>query len=194
MAVAPLWLAAVLLVFLNVGLRRGELIRLEWSDVDLVARTLMVRHKGEVTTKSRRERVVDLNDLVVTTLREHRREMRTRLRSLPEHVFVTERGTPLGNNLNRAIGRVHRKAGIEGANVHSLRHTFGAQAVMAGVDLPTLQSLMGHSSITTTMIYAHVDRRHQAAAVNRLALGAPRPSADVASLAEERARRERETG
>ena len=193
-AVVPPRLLPVVIVFLNCGLRRSELVRLEWSDVDLTARTLAVRHKGEVTTKSKRERIVDLNDLVVQTLRDHRRQLRTRFRKLPSTVFVTGRGTPLRNNLLRDLKAAYREAGIGDANIHTLRHTFGAQAVMAGIDLPTLQLLMGHADIKTTMIYAHVDRRHQAAAINRLALGAPRPEADVTSLADERARRARESG
>lgn len=185
-AVIPRRLLTLVIVFLNCGLRRREAERLEWSDLDLTARTLTVRHKGEVTTKSRRERVVDLNDMALLTLREHRRAMRAKFRKLPRRVFVTKRGTKIGNNLLRDVKKAYAKAGIEGANIHSLRHTFGAQAVMAGVDLPTLKELMGHASITTTMIYAHVDRRHQAEAINKLALGAPRKTGDVIPLDRER--------
>jgi len=178
-AAVPRRLLAMVIVFLNCGLRREEAQRLEWSDVDLTSRTLTVRHHGEVTTKSRKERIVDLNDLAVRTLRDHRRAMRAKFRALPRQVFVTLRGTPIRNNLLRDIQAAYAKAGIEGANIHSLRHTFGAQSVMAGVDLPTLKELMGHASITTTMMYAHLDRKHRAAAVNKLALGAPQRTADV---------------
>lgn len=182
MEVVPDRLRAVVVTFLNTGMRRGELQRLEWSDVDLNGRFLVVRNKAEGHTKSRRERIIDLNDVLLETLRRHRRKTKAFFGKLPSRVFVTTLGTPLRNNLLRDVRRVYAEAGIEGANIHSLRHTFGAQAVMAGIDLPTLQQLMGHAEVTTTMIYVHVSRDHMRAAVNRLALGSPRRRAGVISM------------
>jgi len=193
MDAAPDRLRATLVTFLNTGLRKGELVRLEWKDVDLGGKYLVVRHKGDQTTKSRRERTVDLNELTVGTLRHHRRQVRAQYGELPRTVFVTKRRTPVANNLHRDIREVYEAAGIEGANIHSLRHTFGAQAVMAGMDLPTLQQLMGHSDVSTTMVYAHVDRRHTRQEINKLALGASQ-TADVASIAEARSEREAKAG
>ncbi len=63
------------------------------------------------------------------------------------------------------------KAGIVGATWHTLRHTFASRAVMAGVDIRTVQELMGHSTITMTMRYAHLSPAHLQAAVNRGSLG-----------------------
>ena len=74
-------------------------------------------------------------------------------------------------------------AGIESATVHTHRHTFGAHAAMAGVPMPTLKERMGHADIKTTMVYVHVDRQHQAEAVNRISLGTPRREANVVPLA-----------
>jgi len=179
MEAVPDRLRAVVVTFLNTGVRRGELQRLEWSDVDLNGRYLVVRNKAEGHTKSRKERIIDLNDVLLETLRHHRGEMKARFGKVPPKVFVTELGTPLGHNLLRDIRQVYASVGIQDANIHSLRHTFGAQAVMAGIDLPTLQQLMGHAEVTTTMIYVHVSRDHMRAAVNRLALGGRQREADV---------------
>jgi hypothetical protein len=63
-------------------------------------------------------------------------------------------------------------AKIEGATWHTLRHTFASRAVMAGVDIRTVQELMGHSTITMTMRYAHLSPAHLRSAVNRASLGA----------------------
>ena len=66
-------------------------------------------------------------------------------------------------------------AKIEGTTWHTLRHTFASRAVMAGVDIRTVQELMGHSTITMTMRYAHLSPAHLRAAVNRASLGALAP-------------------
>jgi hypothetical protein len=63
------------------------------------------------------------------------------------------------------------QAQIQGANWHTLRHTFASRAVMAGVDIRTVQELMGHSTVTMTMRYAHLSPAHLKRAVNRASLG-----------------------
>jgi len=65
-----------------------------------------------------------------------------------------------------------KQAGILGATWHTLRHTFASRAVMAGVDIRTVQELMGHSTITMTVRYAHLSPAHLRAAVNKASLGA----------------------
>jgi len=182
MKMVPDRLRAVLLTFLNTGIRRSELERLEWSDIDLEQRVLMVKHKGDEHTKSRKERVVDLNDIAVETFRHHRQEMKAKFRRLPQRVFVTERGTPMKNNLLRDVKAVYKSAGIEGAVIHSLRHTFGSQAMMNGVPLATVKEWMGHADVQTTMVYVHVDRNHKREAINRFNLGAPMPQGNVVPM------------
>ena len=64
-----------------------------------------------------------------------------------------------------------KQAGIEGATWHTLRHTFASRAVMAGVDIRSVQELMGHSTIMMTMRYAHLSPAHLRTAVNKASLG-----------------------
>ena len=64
-----------------------------------------------------------------------------------------------------------KQAGIEGATWHTLRHTFASRAVMAGVDIRSVQELMGHSTIIMTMRYAHLSPSHLRTAVNKASLG-----------------------
>ena len=69
---------------------------------------------------------------------------------------------------DRWFPEVCGKAKIKGLTWHCLRHTFASRLVMAGVDLRTVQELMGHKTITTTMRYAHLAPKHLADAVERL--------------------------
>jgi len=65
--------------------------------------------------------------------------------------------------------RITKKCGFpDVTKIHSLRHTFASHLVMAGVDLPTVKRLMGHSDIKTTMIYSHLADEHVDRAVERL--------------------------
>ena len=64
-----------------------------------------------------------------------------------------------------------KQAGIHGATWHTLRHTFASRAVMAGVDIRTVQELMGHSTIMMTVRYAHLSPAHLRTAVNKASLG-----------------------
>ena len=74
----------------------------------------------------------------------------------------------LDNTLDRLIA-VAKKCGFpDVTKIHTLRHTFASRLVMKGVDLPTVQKLMGHSDIQTTMIYSHLAQDHLSDAINKL--------------------------
>jgi len=72
------------------------------------------------------------------------------------------------------------QAGVPDFTWHCLRHTFASRLVMRGVDLRTVQDLMGHKSIVTTMRYAHLAPQHQADAVERLVQASSVGSTDTA--------------
>ena len=82
-------------------------------------------------------------------------------------VFCTSKGTP-HRDFRTTFMRVVRKAGIEDFTFHDLRHCFASRLVMAGVDLPTVQALMGHKNITMTMRYTHLSADHKQRAVAML--------------------------
>jgi integrase len=66
------------------------------------------------------------------------------------------------------FGRLTKKAGISDVSLHSLRHTFASYLVMGGVDLRTVQGLLGHSSLMVTEQYSHLSPDHRARAVGVL--------------------------
>src|SRR5262249_42637794 len=84
-------------------------------------------------------------------------------------VFTAASGRPwTPDGLTQAFRRACRRAGLEMLGPHVLRHTFASQAVMAGIDIPTLKELLGHKSITMTMRYAHLSPNHKRKAMETL--------------------------
>ncbi|CAM4473318.1 tyrosine-type recombinase/integrase [Corallococcus exiguus] len=165
----PEW-RAVLFVAIKAGLRQGELIGLQWNDLDLPRSTLHVRRtiwRGvEGLPKGGRERAVELPASVVDALKAHR-HLRGRF------VFCQEDGQPLTKGKMAApLSRALRAAGItrEVGQIgwHDLRHTYGSHLAMRGVPLKVIQELMGHSTIEMTMRYAHLSPDTRRAAVSVL--------------------------
>jgi len=88
-----------------------------------------------------------------------------------DFVFPHGDGGRLKTKLRRMLIRIAKDASVTDlTTLHALRHTFASQLIMKGVDLPTVQKLMGHSDIQTTMIYSHLAPDHLAEAVDKLSL------------------------
>ena len=79
-------------------------------------------------------------------------------------VFRNRTGTPY-RSFRTAFKQAVRKAGVEDFTFHDLRHTFASRLVMAGVDLPTVQALMGHKDISMTLRYTHLSSDHKQRAI-----------------------------
>lgn len=150
---------------LNTGCRKGELLHLEWSRVDFEHKffRLDARH-----TKSRKRRTIPLNDDACNAMRVLYDWCQANHPASP-WVFTGKTGarfTTFKTGFRNACAR----AGIDDFRIHDLRHTFASWLVMAGVDLYRVRDLLGHSSITTTEIYAHLAPDHLRDAVQRLPL------------------------
>jgi len=147
-------------VALHTGLRRAEQFHLRWAHVDFGTGILTVPR-----SKHGEARRVPMNDAV--------REV---LRGLPSRmkgpwVFPSATGeTPIDpkNFVRRVFLPALESAGVGDFHWHDLRHTFASRLVMAGVDLRTVQELMGHKTIAMTLRYAHLSPAHQLEAVQRL--------------------------
>jgi integrase len=156
--VTPLVLLAV-----NTGLRRGELLQLRWQDLELKARLLTVRGPG---AKSGQTRHLPLNSEAVGLLE----LWRAACADSRSFVFTGESGGPL-KDVKKAWTALVKRALIASFRFHDLRHTFASKLVMAGVDLNTVRELLGHSDIAMTLRYAHLAPEHEAAAVEKLVSG-----------------------
>jgi len=170
---SPPELADIWRFFVGTALRAGEVVNLEWRDVDIEGRRLHVR--AEVS-KSRRDRWVYYGDAVaaiVTRLRLHLAE-RPQTEAARRLVFVSPKGSPWGGRLSRKFRACRRAAGLpEGLDLHCLRHTAATHLIAGGADVKTVQRHLGHSSAMVTLdVYAHAweaNARRAAASLDDLA-------------------------
>jgi len=138
------------------GLRVSELTGLDWHDVELDARTLRVRGKGG------KERMVPFGEPAAQALQrwlEAWEGIRKRSPGSDEPVFLNYRGGRLGvRSVRRILDRYVDDAALaSGVHPHTLRHTFATHLLESGADLRTIQELLGHSSLSTTQRYTHVE-------------------------------------
>ena len=158
---------ALYILAVTAGLRQGELFGLKWKDVDTRRRALSVRRSivdaggyrgvAEPKTAAGRRRV-ELSDLAVNALREHRG--RCKATPHPEGwVFTDTRGGPLrrSNFLRRQWAPLLARAGLEGVRFHDLRHTSASLLLAAGVHPKIVQERLGHATVGITLdTYSHV--------------------------------------
>ena len=126
------------------GMRRGELINLLWSDIDLPNRLIRIRNKEDFTVKTMRPRTIPIN-----------KDLFRLIEGLPrrsDHVFVDRKGMPLkGGYVTKKFKQYIRSAGLsEQFHWHHLRSTFASYLVQSSTPLAEVQRLLGHSSVVTT--------------------------------------------
>jgi integrase len=147
------------------GLRCGEMMALEWKDVDLAKRQLTVERsdwKGHVTaTKGGRTRMVGLTRRLSAALQQYRHLKGRRVVSQTD-------GSPLTQKIVQDhIGRAARRANVR-EGVHILRHTFCSHLAMRGAPARAIQELAGHQDLTTTQRYMHLSPAALDAAIRLL--------------------------
>ena len=170
----------MLLTYLYTGMRAGECIPLQWKDVDLNKRTIWVNKKAilhhDYATHSGKQEIQDFcktksskRTIVITAglaaiLTEHKEEMKKRAAALglewmeDNLVFWNTRNKIVQyGNLKESLNKIYRKAGIEGATMHTLRHTYATRCFEAGVEVKSISSQLGHKEIKTTyQVYIHI--------------------------------------
>ena len=153
----------VFFTFLHTGLRRDELRFLEWKDIDFERKVIKIRYKDDWHPKTD-EREVPMNPHLCGLLQGMDNDVGRR-----GYVFRDNGKIWPTNKLRRRLMSITKKCGMpDVTKLHTLRHTFASHLVMKGVDLPSVQKLMGHSDIQTTMIYSHLSKEHLAVAVDKL--------------------------
>jgi len=147
LATSSPWLREFIIFALNTGMRQGEILNLEWQDVDFIRGTLVV-----MKSKHGTRRTIPLNVTVYELL------------ATKQAITGASRGlvfkTPKGNELKvRFLGRefceARDRAGIPDFRFHDLRHTFATRLVQRGIDLYKVQRLLGHKTNHMTQRYAH---------------------------------------
>ena len=150
-------LTTIVILAINTGMRKGEILSLNWNDVNLENKVLTVDFQN---AKSGNTRHIPLNTQAFNVLSDWQK-----LSGNIGYVFKD-------NNQQRILDfRYDWAALLEDANItdfrfHDLRHHFASKLVMASVDLNTVRELLGHSDLKMTLRYAHLAPEHKAAAVN----------------------------
>ena len=142
---------ALILFLYAGGCRISEALNVQWGDIS--DGWLKIRYaKGE------KERMVPLAPAALKALRIYRRE--SRLDS--SLIWLNYRGEPLSR-----VGAYKIVKKYLGVSPHVLRHSFASSLILGGADLRVVQELLGHSSLTTTQIYTHIERRYLAETVEK---------------------------
>ena len=158
------WKTMIVLA-LATGLRQGELLGLQWGDIDLERKFMVVRHslvRGKLgSPKSHKARTIPLNDDTVDALQN--------LEGRDGYVFHGEKGGALTyNQCKWPLWRACKAAGLRMIGWHVLRHSFASHLVQSGVNIMEVQTYLGHSDIRTTQRYAHLSPQISHDSVNLL--------------------------
>lgn len=151
-------------IFFNAGLRLSELANLQISNVENKIRMRIIG-------KGKKDRDIALSDELIQEISDYLPWRRQHGPGIP-YLFFSNRGTKFsGRQIQRYIAKFAEKAGVKERKItpHSLRHSFATILLEASNnDLRLVQEMLGHSSITTTQRYTHIDEEKKRTAVNRM--------------------------
>ncbi|MGH8476200.1 MAG: tyrosine recombinase XerC [Methylococcales bacterium] len=146
-------------LFYSSGLRLSELADLNLEDVDLKQGSVLVKHG-----KGKKSRVVPVGRCAVEAIRTWLESRQSFASTQNSALFLSQRGTRLsGRSIEARLQNWSRKQGLrESVHPHMLRHSFASHLLQASGDLRAVQELLGHSNISTTQVYTHLDFDHLA--------------------------------
>jgi integrase len=150
----PAYLQDMVAFAINTGLRCGDVFGLKWEEVDLEKRRLKV-----IMGKTQRPLEVPLNEVACDKL-----QAWGAIRKCP-FVFYNLATGDRFYDVKAGLGKAVRDAGLKNVTWHTFRHTFASRLTRDGVDLVTVKELLGHSTITVTMRYAHTNQEAKERAV-----------------------------
>ena len=148
---------ALLELIYGSGLRVSELLDIEMEDIHLNQGYIMVRGKGS------KERMVPISDMSTVALRNYIVKGREQLLNdqKTSFLFLNQSGSRLSRQgFFKLLKKLAHDAGVQTeCSPHTLRHSFATHLLENGMDLRTLQSLLGHEDISTTQIYTHISQK-----------------------------------
>lgn len=141
--------------FVFSGVRRSELLALNWQDIDFGQNTITV-----MNGKGKKQRIIPITEPLISDLWAY---LQTRLPLQDNAVFISSNGTRLSvTALSQLFQRYLKLAGFKGKGytIHKLRHSYATLLLQNGVDLISIQHLLGHSDLNTTRVYTHTDMNY----------------------------------
>jgi len=150
-------LKPIVIMALNTGLRKGNILNLKWSNIDMINGFILIDD-----TKNGERLELPMNETV-----------KQLLQSLPRrlddgYIFFNPKTSGGFVDIKHSFRSACKRANIEDFHFHDLRHTFASQLVMSGVSLAVVKELLGHKSVKMTMRYAHLAPGHKQRAVEIL--------------------------
>ena len=151
------YLKPIVIMALNTGMRKGEILGLKWDNVDLKHGFILLDH-----TKNGERREIPINETLRGTLLNIPRRLDG------GYVSYDPKTDKPYQDVKKSFNSALRRAGVKDFHFHDLRHTFASHLVMAGIDLTTVSRLLGHKDLTMTLRYAHLSPDHMSKAVDIL--------------------------
>ncbi|MFC2169929.1 tyrosine-type recombinase/integrase [Acidobacteriota bacterium] len=151
-------LKPILITALNTGMRRGEILKLTWNQINFETKQIRVEN-----TKSGRARIIPIN----WGLYEVFVNLRSNAGNSSFVFFNTKTGKPF-TTIKTAFNAACRRANVKGLWLHDLRRTFACRLLYNGADIETVKSLLGHHSLVVTQRYTHSNDERKKIAVGLL--------------------------
>jgi len=155
-----LTMRAVFVFAFYTGTRVGEIINLQWKDIDFNMKIIRISNSKTFVTKSRADRIVPMCKIIYELLKERFPKMITV--GKPNYVFAKKSGYKFSSSyVSHRFKLACRKSKLdERYRFHDLRHSFASELVQRGISIYVLKELLGHSDISTTQIYAHLQNHN----------------------------------
>ena len=151
------YLKSIVITALNTGMRKSEILYLNWDRVDLKNRIILLD-----ITKNGERREIPINNTLYQMLSGIIRNIKT------DYVFYDTKTMKPFNSIKTSFTTALKKSHILDFHFHDLRHTFASKLIMAGIDLTTVKELLGHKDIKMTLRYSHLSASHIKNAVSIL--------------------------
>ena len=146
-------------------MRRGEIINLRWCDIDFKRKTVNVQSNDSYHVKQGKMRTIPLNESAIHLL------LQLKNCQTSAYVFNIQQEKRSAWYTTYMFKQYVYKLGLnEKLHFHSLRHTFASWLVQDGVSLYEVQKLLGHSNISVTQVYAHLQPERLHSTVNRISI------------------------
>ncbi len=143
--ITPEPLKGIILMAINTGMRRNEILNLKWSDVDLSAGIIIVKD-----SKSKEKREIPINEVVRKVILNH-------FGNGAEYIFTNKYNQNYsGSYITHWFNKLLKKAGIKDFHFHDLRHTFASRLAMKTGHLQAIKELLGHKDYRMTLRYSHL--------------------------------------
>ncbi len=156
----------ILYLLYGCGLRIQELIDLKWSHIDRESGVIYV-----IQGKGKKDRKVQLYPDLIQLLENYYREFRVECKGNPYVLKGQVKQQYTQSSINQVLKQLAKKSGIRrNVHAHLLRHSYASHMLESGIDLRTIQELLGHSDVRTTQCYTHISAKRIASIPSPMAM------------------------